>query len=774
MTDVVPGGIRRERLPLAKIIALIWNRRDISWLAPMLLVAMTVATYMPAALCGYIWDDDYYVTENKTLHDLQGLRRIWLEPGVVPQYYPLVHSTFWVEYRLWVLNPEGYHAVNVALHALGAVLAWRVLRRLGVPGAFLAAALFAVHPVHVESVAWITERKNVLSGVMYLLAALAYFRFSPPEVGEKPDGARWRWYAAAILLLAMALLSKTVTCTLPTALGLMLWWKRGRFPWRDVAWLAPMVAIGVAMGLHTAHMEQHVVGAVGEAWSFTPGQRVVLAGSLVWLYAWKLLWPAKLVFFYAFWPLEPGHWEQWLAPGGVALTVALLVFFRRRIGGGPAAGALYFIGTLFPALGFFNVYPMMYSYAADHFQYLASLGLIALAAGVAATLGRKLPAWGRPAGTLPAIAAVLALMARSWLQLPAYVNAEALWRHTLSHNPTSFAAMINLGNICTRSGRSSEAVYWHRQSIVAGRSIEGWADYNLGCALMAGRHDEESLPYFRAAIAKGRYVADSWGHLGQALARLGRHEEAEHALIQALTLGPENANYLFDLASVRQDLGKDAGAMVILEHLAKTAPDRADVWEHLGTLRQKRGDAQGAIACYGKALAINPAMAAVRGKLGLLLCQSGRMEEGLAQLAAAVKQNPGLAAAQANYGSALAATGQVDRAIEAWRKAVALDPTRRAAARSLAWALATSPTHGPSCQDEALRMAKLAGTDDLQSRDTLAAALANAGLFDEAARVATQAMDEARQAGLDEIVNTIARHAERYRAGRPWRVEEKQ
>src|SRR5688572_14772657 len=141
------------------------------------LLAMTLIAYAPAFRAGFIWDDPDYVTNNATLRSLDGLRQIWFVPQATPQYYPLVHTSFWIEYQLSGLNPTGYHAVNVLLHAVAAILLWRVLTMLEVPGAWLAAGMFAVHPIHVESVAWVTERKNVLSGVFYLASALMYLRF---------------------------------------------------------------------------------------------------------------------------------------------------------------------------------------------------------------------------------------------------------------------------------------------------------------------------------------------------------------------------------------------------------------------------------------------------------------------------------------------------------------------------------------------------------------------------------------------------------------------
>ena len=220
-----------------------------------LIVGITIACYLPAMLGGFVWDDDYYVTDNETLKTTEGLKRIWLEPGATTQYYPLVFTTFWIEYHLWEFQPFGYHLVNVLLHALGAVLLWLVLRRLSIPGAWLAAAVFALHPVHAESVVWITERKNVLSGVFYLSALLCYARFGNLGGASPAKAFSWRWYLPALGLFLCALLSKTITCTLPAAILLLLWWKRDRLCRRDVSPLLPFFVFGMAMGLVTIWME---------------------------------------------------------------------------------------------------------------------------------------------------------------------------------------------------------------------------------------------------------------------------------------------------------------------------------------------------------------------------------------------------------------------------------------------------------------------------------------------------------------------------------------
>ena len=431
---------------------------------------LVLASYWPVLDAGFIWDDDAYVSENSTLRDGEGLHRIWFEARATPQYYPLVHTSYWLEHAAWGLDPTGYHLDNVLLHFLCAWLVWRILVSLGVPGAWFAAALFALHPVHVESVAWITERKNVLSGVFYLGAMLAFLRFDPP-LGEaaatEEEGAPLRsrrpgMYILGFLLFIAALLSKTVTVTLPAALLLIHWWKRGRLGKRQILPMAPLFVVGLGFGLMTIALEKTQVGATGAEWSLSPIERVLVAGRALCFYLEKLVWPVDLSFIYPRWQIDDGQVHQFIFPIAFGILLVALWGLRGRIGRGPIAGLLFFAGTLFPALGFFDVFPHRYSYVADHFQYLASLGvLVPLGSAIAGALGR-LP---RPAGwaAQALILSVLGILVS--LQTRPYRDIESLWLDTLSKNPDSYLAHSSLAGIQMQRGDLREAVAHYREAL---------------------------------------------------------------------------------------------------------------------------------------------------------------------------------------------------------------------------------------------------------------------------------------------------------------------
>ena len=516
----------------------------------LLILAAVFTAYLPALRGGFIWDDNLHVTQNQTLRDLGGLRGIWFEIGKTIQYYPLVHSTFWLEYHLWQLNPFGYHLVNVLLHALAAVLFYRVLMRLQLRGAWLPAAIFALHPVCVESVAWISERKNVLSAVFYLAAALAYLRFAPIREGVRDPafrndkgsegGGRWRWYVAALLLFVAALLSKTVTCSLPAALLLVGWWRRRRITWRDGALLLPFFVAAAALGLNTVWLEKHCVGAQGAAWSLTVWERCLTAGRALFFYAAKLVWPANLTFNYPRWEIGTAVWWLWCFPVAALGVIAALWLLRHRIGRGPLVAVLFFVGTLFPALGFFDVYPFLYSFVADHFQYLASLGLVTLAgAGINSACG-----WferGKPFVKLPICGTLLLVLAvLTWRQCGMYADMETLWRTTIARNPDSWLAHNNLGKELLEKGQADEGIACFRKTLEI-HPGDVLARCNLGNALFLKGQVDEAIPYFQKALEIEPDNALVHCNLGNALRQKGRVNEAIVHYEKVLAIVPTNA-----------------------------------------------------------------------------------------------------------------------------------------------------------------------------------------------------------------------------------------
>jgi tetratricopeptide (TPR) repeat protein len=554
-------------------------------LAAAAIVAATAVAYVPAMRGAFVWDDDQHVVQSDQLGSLRGLARIWFVPGTIPQYYPLVHTTFWIESRLWGLHPFGYHLVNVLLHATVALLFCGLLRRLNVPGAWFAGAIFALHPVHVESVAWVSERKNVLSGLFYLLAIRSYLRYAPPEE-ERPEGLRH--YIASALLFLCALLAKTVTATLPVALLLIRWWKRGRITRRDILPLVPFFAMGIILSGVTVWMERHHVGAEGAAWDLSAVQRLIIAGRALFFYLSKLIFPARLTFIYPRWPI-PASLAYLAYPIAACIGIAILWLSRRRIGRGVVTAALFFVATLVPALGFFNVFPMRYSFVADHFQYLASLGPIALVGALIARVGRGQGtdrASVRTAGLLRAATgcAFLVLPATvTWVHAGVFRNAETLWRDTIAKNPGSWMAQHNLGLVYENEGRLDSAVAQYRRAIAIEASLET-SHYNLATLLVKqGKLDEGQKEFEEALRIRPDYV-DAWNNLGNVFHSRGDLAGSVIRYRRALAC---DAGYLparKNLAYALGELGRAREAIAEYREAARLSEDDVSVLNNLAWL----------------------------------------------------------------------------------------------------------------------------------------------------------------------------------------------
>ena len=335
---------------------------------------LLVGSYFPAFFAGFVWDDRVF-TEARAVRDIDGLWRIYFSPAEIENeahYWPLVYTTFWLEHKLWGYAPTGYHIVNVLLHLINTLLLWRLVARLTVPGAWIVAAVFAVHPLHVESVAWVIERKDLLSALFYLAAFSAYIRF----VAERRPGR----YFLALFLFALGMLCKSIAVTLPAALLIYHWWQHGRMTGADLLRLMPFFAVGLIAAVADVAFS---ISREPLALGYSMAERVLIATHALWFYAGKLLWPANLAVIYPHWEVNVADPLAW----GYVITafagVAALYRFRHRIGRGPLAGALFFAVTLSPVLGFVDFGYMQFSFVADRYQYLAGIGVMAVLVGAA-------------------------------------------------------------------------------------------------------------------------------------------------------------------------------------------------------------------------------------------------------------------------------------------------------------------------------------------------------------------------------------------------------
>lgn len=590
-----------------------------------LLLAIVAFSYWPVTTADYIWDDDNYITNNATLRNVDGLKQIWLDPTATPQYYPLVHTGFWMEFQLWGLNPLGYHVTNVCLHFCNAMLVFFILQSLKIPGARWAAIVFAIHPVHVESVAWITERKNVLSGFFYLLGMLAFVRtFVKPQLDEQPEetgdaadpksmtpGMQVVWMMVVLLCYLAAMLSKTVTASLPVALMILIWWKNVRVP--KAAWgaIGMMFVIGVPMGLMTAYLEKHHVGAEGMAWEYSLVERTWIAGGAIWFYLRKLLFPWPIIFVY-------GHWSltgivNWIYPIGVLIALGV-TFAASRLRAAFAAFAFLCV-TLFPALGFIDVYPMQYTFVADHYVYLGSLGVIVFVVGSLAVFLQTVPPETRRVCFLAAGLSVAVFGLRTHIECFKYQNQQALWVDTIQKNPNCQMAYVNLGTIFQAQGNS---------------------------------------------------------------------EDARELFKQAVTLDADEPTAIINLATLEYELGNRSAAVTLLQKATQRFPKNSLAAYNLGTIYLQQGDLANAKRYLQKTIEIDPENAGAYNATGLIQMQQGRFSQAAESFAQAVRLAPLAPDFHVNHAAALIESNELQKSLQPLLNAIDLQPNHLIAHINLA------------------------------------------------------------------------------------------
>jgi len=617
---------------------------DYRVLAGLALVGLTFAAYLPALWGGFIWDDELMVSNSQVVKSSRGLYYIWCTTAL-PDFFPLTSTSLWLEWRLWGLHPAGYHFTNILLHALSVVFIWRALARLRVPGAWLAAAIFAVHPVNVESVAWIAERKNTLAMFCYAASAWVFLRWYQGREGPEPMKGGLA-YGASLVLFLLALLSKTAVAPLPVVLLLCIWWLRKKLVWRDVLAVAPFFGLALVLGLVTVWFQYNraigpdIVQGAGFA------GRLATAGCAVWFYLWKALVPVNLAFVYPRWEIDPRSPVVYLP--GIALLVCFgaLWLYRRAWGRAGLFGLGYFVLMLLPILGFLNIYFQAYSLVADHWQYFAIIGAIALVVATARqALAGKGYGW---LGRWVSLAVLATLSLLTWRQTQLYVNGETMWRDTLAKNPDCWLAHCNLGVILQSQHKLAEAES-HYKTALQYRPMFDVVLNNLGALLIDTGRAEEAIGYLRRATASKLDDADAHNSLGIALAQRGRLDEA--------------------LTHFREAL--------------KYKPDKAMTHNSLANILALQHHYQEALTNYLEAIRLDPKYPEAHNNLGFALAELGRLDEAVAQYREALQLDQRYALAYFNLGCALARLGQPQEAKARFREALQLQPDYPAAKEQL-------------------------------------------------------------------------------------------
>jgi tetratricopeptide (TPR) repeat protein len=596
------------------------SSRDVLTAAAMLL-ALTLLAHFPALSAGWIWDDDSYVTANPALVAPDGWNRIWI-PGGTPQWYPLVFTSFRIEHSLWGLEPFGYHLVNLLLHAGACLSLWAILRRLAFPVPLLAAALLAVHPMTVESVAWVTERKNTLGLLFALLSTQVFVGWAARAARGEADPGRW-W--GAFGLFAAALLAKSVAAATVPALVMILLWKR-QATRRTLVAIVPFLILGVAAGLHTAWLETSLVGAEGSEFRLGPLERLLLASRSFAFYLVTFLAPVDLAFIYPREPVRIGDLRPWASLAVDLLLLGAAIVAWRKGTRGPLAVLVIYAAGVFPALGFLDVYPFRYSFVADHFAHFA---LPALAAAVA-WAGWRLTATVAPRARVAMAGAACALLgAIAATHATAFRDEETLWRRTLATNPEAWMPANNLAGIVLR--QAGEAL--------AAGEVANAEERAKEAEELAGR-----------AIRLSPLQFTAWSNLSEAQRLQGRRDEAEAAADRAVELAPGVAGFRWMRARLREQAGNLEGAIEDYRAAAegpdgerggsRVGPDARGRAVDLGRALQVAGRDAEAAEVWRRLLSDGPGDATVAGNLAFALERSGDLAGAREAIKTAVANAP--------------------------------------------------------------------------------------------------------------------------------------
>ena len=782
------------------------------------IVLAALFVYIPAMQADFIWDDNLLLTNFPLMHSGDALGVFWSPSAAmeqsVPDFYPLTWTTLWLEYRLWDDSATGYHVTNVAMHALGAVLVWLVLRRLAVPGAFLAGLIFAVHPVNVASVAWVVERKNTLSIIFYLLTIIGYLKFE--------DTSRQRWYALSLVMFAAALLSKTSVVTTPAVLLLCVWWRRNRIAWKDLARTAPFFLLaGLCAYMTVRFQNANVIQGeeIRQANEHGPW-RLALAGTAPWFYIYKALLPLHLLMIYPRWNINPYSVVSYLPGAAILACLAFLWIQRRKRWAKAILFALaYFLVTLFPVLGFFDMYYMTHSLVADHWQYVSIIAVIALVAAGATRLADMAGKPGRKAAVAAACVVLAVLSVLTWNLGLVYKDQITLWEYNLAINPNAWMGQYNLGTtygeralasqdkqeadrllhlaaehleIAIRlkptyspafnnlgitqmhSQRFEEAVSNYRKSIERDPKNPN-AYSNMGIVLTKLGKDDESIGYFQRAMAIAPQFVDPVFQMGMVLARGGRTEEAIGYLNRTIAMQPRHYEaYLYRALSYLK-LGRIREAVLDLRRAVTIKPDLVAAYYQLGLLAQQAHSLDDARRYYLQALLYEPNLLEARYRLGVILAEMGATQEAITALKMTVNAQPAFPDAHVVLGEVLSKAGQTDRAVEQYRKALELKPAWPDVMRALAELLLFGQNPpDPAKAQEALRLAQQAA--QLTNRqqplvmETLAAAYAENGQFALAADTQQHALDLLATTADKKLIDDATGRLEIYKSGRSLRL----
>ena len=647
-----------------------------------LIVVAAFVVYLPSLNGGFIFDDEALVINNSIINASDGLYRIWFttEPY---EYYPVAYSMSWCELRLWGMNPTGYHVTNFILHVIESLLIWIILRKLFIPGAFLAAFIFAVHPVNVESVAWIAQWRNTRAMLFFLLSILCYLKMealpsflqnslyqktSPLTPGHYVSGRSPIWYWLSLVLFILAMLSKGSVVVLPVLLLGIIWWLRPLTRW-DLARVVPFIVIAVIFTVVNVWFQTKDTGEVIRTATFT--ERLLGAGGVVWFYLYKALIPIDLAFVYPQWHIQSGSPLWWLPLLAVLAATAVLWWYRKSWSRPFLFAWGFFCAALLPVLGITDVGFMKYSLVADHYQHIAIIGAITLVAAGWSVWYQRTRGGTRWAATFAAILAAGVLSFLTWRQSAIYNDAYTFYRIALEKNPDCWMAYNNLGLLLDNAGRPKEAMAYYEKALSL-KPDDANHHYNIGLVLAKLGRQQEAIEHYKQALTLKPNYVEAQNNLGVALFTSGRFQEAIEHYQQALRLNPNHPEAHNNLGLVLAKIGRPLDAIKQYEQTLALKPDYPETYNNLGNAYKALGQYQRAITHYEQALRLNPDYIDAHNNLGLALFRTGRPQEAIGHYQQILRLKPDIVNVYYNLALAYSGTHQPSETIAAAEKAVEL------------------------------------------------------------------------------------------------------
>ncbi|MDP8215916.1 MAG: tetratricopeptide repeat protein [Candidatus Kaelpia imicola] len=543
-------------------------------IASLIIVLLTALIYLDSLDNGFIWDDDVHIYKASYMKSSTGLTDIWVE-NATPQYYPLTTTIFWLGDKAWGLNPKGYHILSLVIHILNALLLYSLIKKLFYPLAFPVALIFAIHPIGVETVAWASELKNLLALFFFLLSFSGYLKFLSTK--------KSKYYLLTIIAFIAAVFSKYTAVSFAFIPLLHGFWLKGKIKKRELKLSIPFILIGLLAGLNAVFTEIYNVGARGAEWSLSYLDKMILIGKTSLFYIYKVIYPKDFIFIYPRWQIRTLDILEWLPILTLLSLISLLSLYRKRVNRAITALFTFYLISIFPASGFFNVFPMKYSYVADHFSYLSTPWIILLFFALIYPSYRYLLKTIKPKKSiyLKLILTITLSITAIFLSIGSnrltgnYKDEITLYKSIIAKNPGCWMANANLAILYTESDKNRLALKHYRDAIASEPNVAS-IYYNLGnLYYKIGDYDSAINSYMAAITSKPGY-GESYANLANTYRAKGEPDKAIEHYKRALLFKPDAIVY-FNLGNIYYQLGEYKEAMESYRETLKADPNYSRV-----------------------------------------------------------------------------------------------------------------------------------------------------------------------------------------------------